>query len=237
MLEPGAMLSIGPLNFSASILSVVLALILYGIWIKRVEAEREGVQSFLQAGSNALLAALILYKLWPVLEAGKAVWLQPSRWLLYSGGAYGLEAAAAGGVLVFGLQVFRGKWPLERTIEWTLTAIAFLAAAYSIVVKQYGVETEGWGWVMNGSYYLPVNALQAGVMVLLMAMLTFSRSRAHFVRRERIGLLLMGIGLWAILYVTLSPTERIQAGWQSYREEMGLAAVYAGAWLLLRRRG
>jgi hypothetical protein len=236
MLEPGAMLSIGPLHFSASVLSVVLALLLYGFWIKRVEEKLEGVQSFLQAGSNALLAGLLLYKLWPVLEAGKAVWLQPSRWLLYSGGAYGLEAAAVGGLLVFALQAFRGKWPLERTIEWTLSAFAFLAAVYSIVVKQYGVETEGWGWVLNGSYYLPVNALHAGVMVLLIAMLTFSRSRAHFVRRERIGLLLMGIGLWAILYVALTPSESIQTGWRSYREEMGLASVYADAWILLRRR-
>ncbi|MEJ8544722.1 hypothetical protein [Brevibacillus borstelensis] len=235
MLEPGAILPIGPLNLSVNVLSIILALILFGIWIKRVEFDKAGVQPFLHAGSSALLAALLLYKLWPVLEAGKEVWLQPARWLLYSGGAYGLEAAVIGGVMVFGLHGIRGKWLGASTVEWTLTAMAFLAAAYALVVKQYGVATGGWGWELNGSCYLPVNVLEAGVMLILIAILTFARS--HFERGERIGLLLMGLGLWTVLHITLSPIERMQEGWMSYREEVGLAAVYTGAWLLLRRKG
>ncbi|QQE76425.1 hypothetical protein KDJ56_11415 [Brevibacillus composti] len=236
MLEPGTMLAFGPLHFSADLLSVLLALLLFPPWLKRVEADKSGSSAFLQAGGNSILLALVLYKLWPILEGGFEVIREPSRWLLYSGGAFGLEAGAAGGALLFFVQALRGKWLKPAVGEWLLAAVAFWALAQALLIKGYGIETAGWGLELQGVYYFPLHLLEAAVLLAMLLLLTFPRWRASFSKRERIGILLIGLGFWTIIHITLSAADRIPSGLLSYREEAGLVAVYLGAWLFLRKR-
>ncbi|USG63386.1 hypothetical protein NDK47_14470 [Brevibacillus ruminantium] len=236
MLEPGSTLSVGPLQLPVQLLTFAVAVLLFSFWIKRVDSEKESVSAFLQAGGNALVVALLVYKLWPVLEAGTDLLVNPTRLLFYNGGAYGLEAAAVAGTLMFLAQGIRGKWLDLKTIEWLLALCAFLGAAYSVLVKGYGPAVEAWGWEQDGRHYLPLNLWEALLMLSVLMILSFPRMRQKASTRERVGVLLLGLGLWVILHFTLSVGETGVTGWMSYREEAGLAAVYLGAWLVLKKR-
>ncbi|WP_139489523.1 hypothetical protein [Brevibacillus dissolubilis] len=259
MFEATEGFQLGPANVPISLIAVVMGLAIFLLWIKKGEREQSHqADRFRDLLFSSLFVALLVYKFWPFVENYGQLSVKPSQLLLYSGGAYGWEAAMISGVLWFTYGGIRRKLSLWLTVEWLLLGFVSVRVASSLLLKKVGMPTDWWGWTVQGQVYVPMNLLEGVGYLLLVGVYAWVRGQhgvksgedhshhmtdgiittnavdASQFHKERAALLLVGVGLLTLL-LTLGETGRNAVIWGNWTlaELCGFVAIIIGGLLLL----
>ncbi|WP_124728221.1 hypothetical protein [Staphylospora marina] len=218
---------------SAAWLSLIPGIILYVYLLNRKAGSlSEPLKDRLL---SSFLIAVIIYKLWPVVESPGMMMNHPSLLLYYSGGAWGTEAAAVGAVLWFWWK--HRQSPVQNglsVLHWLLTGGLVLRLVSSLLIKEHGIPLSGLGWPAGEDTFFPVHFLRAVLYGVLLWRALFLVSRNRFTRRS-VGELLAGTGAAELLSASFKPPGPLLWGLSGW-EWTGLAALLAGLALFVADR-
>ncbi|TCS94832.1 hypothetical protein [Hazenella coriacea] len=191
MFEPTEGLYIGITTVPISIVSYIIAFIALSLILSRSEDGKQFVDKMV----SVLLIGILTYKFWFIIEQPSILFKQPLEILMYSGGAYAWEAT----ILLCGAWLSYQIWKEAPSNRWRLIqrilfAFIIVRVSYSLLIKDYGSPSSGWGWRLDDQTYLPTNLfLLVGYLLLLLSFYVL-RKKLSF-NKDQISFWLIGISI------------------------------------------
>lgn len=169
------LISIGTFLIQTKLLVLVIS-ILVSYYVLKWKLSRIGMSAsegsvLLDKLMNAVLIAVMVWKLAPLVQNSELAWNRPLSLLTITGGTFGIWLGAAAAVIYIYFALRRSKLSLTMTVDllafgmlisWTITRLLFW---------EYGTQTDlPWGISLNDPHYRyhPVN-LYAGLIGIVIA--------------------------------------------------------------------
>lgn len=232
MFEPTEGLYVGIATIPISMLSYILAFVVLSLILSRLENGKE----FLDKIVSTLIIGILTYKFWFIIEQPSILFKQPLQMLLYSGGAYAWEAT----IILCGVWLsfqIRKETPANRWgfIQRLLLAYIIVQMSHSILVKDYGKPTSGWGWKLDTQTYLPTNLiLLLGYLLIILSFIMLHKKLIS--SQERIGFGLISISIIELVVRSFKP--QLDHLWMNFGtlDFLFLTTLLIGIYLLLFRQ-
>lgn len=227
-------LSWGPFTIPVSWLGLLTGAIGYYLWMRWTVKgkERQTTKQFFDDLLSAVLVGFVVYKLWPLVEETDTFLHNPAALLLYSGGAYAVEAALVAAIGWFIYRTRKERWRGWQTTEWMLAGVIWLIMADALMVREYGAVVD-WGWSVGEITYAPLNLIDL-VLTGCLAVVVHVLPKKVWSERDRVGMILIGLGLVRLVRSLWSPPAADAILWGlSLGDLLFLLGLFVGMGLFL----
>lgn len=209
MFQSSFLIDIGPVNIPITIVGMAVSVFVWYFLIKRQESKVESLVNDKDGLSDSLIsliiAGVILYKVWPVLENPSLIWTRGWSVIYFNGGSY----------FPFGLAFFIAGWfvwyvrrrhsmSLHQSGQMLIRGWIPALVIWSVMIREYGTDTNlSMGFAYQGQLYHPINFYFAAFLIVLLVIMVLMQKHTYPIEPWLLLLL-------SCFYIVLEPIRVIQ---------------------------